>query len=288
MKRSLPPLNWFRAFEASGRRLSFTAAAEELGMTQSAVSQQIRALETRLQTALFMRHARGLTLTDEGRQLLPQIETALSSLAIATSKFDRPETNSDLTISASISISEWLVSPALQSFRAKYPDISIRFLTAIWPDEFANTEADIEVRFGSEKQVGRDALLIEPNRLVALKSPKISAGIHDCPLIEAVGTSRGWAEWGRAKGIEGLAASTFVDSYGLALRLAADGNGIALASAALAGHAISTGVLVPADPASIVGHEGYFLSVDQSNPTAMAFGEWILETVKTTTAGFDF
>ena len=83
MRKPLPPLNWFRAFEASARTLSFTAAAEEISMTQSAVSQQIRALETRLQVSLFARHARGITLTDEGRKLLPQVEAALETLTDA-------------------------------------------------------------------------------------------------------------------------------------------------------------------------------------------------------------
>lgn len=82
MSRSAPPVTWFRAFEAAARHLSFTAAADELGMTQSAVSQQVKAMETRFDTALFTRKPRGLALTDAGRKLVPQVAQALQLAAL--------------------------------------------------------------------------------------------------------------------------------------------------------------------------------------------------------------
>ncbi len=280
MKKPLPPLNWFRAFEVSARRLSFTAAAEEIGMTQSAVSQQIRALETRFQVALFERHARGLTLTDEGRKLLPQVEAALEVLTSATERFEPLPEQSGLTISASISVTEWIISPALQEFRAAHPGISIRFMTAIWPDEFATSQADVEIRFGSEKQVGQDAELLLPNTLMALKSPDLQGDLTELPLIGAVGTSRGWREWAEAAGVGRLEPTVFVDSYGLALQLAQNGNGVALAHPGLAGHALAEGTLVPVHPARIAAKEGYYLSIDRSLRPAVAFREWLLAKVQ--------
>lgn len=275
MRKPLPPLNWFRAFEASARTLSFTAAADEIGMTQSAVSQQIRALESRFQVALFARHARGISLTDEGRKLLPQVETALETLTTATERFDTTPRSTDLTVFASISIIEWVISPALSGFQNLFPDVSVRFLSAIWPDEFNMMQADVEVRFGSDKQVGTGAQALLPNNLVALKSPDLSGTLTDLPLIESVGTSRGWQAWGDAAGISGLKPTLFADSYGLALQLAAQGNGVALASSVLANHAVKNGVLELAHPAYIVGKEGYFLSVNKTNPTSVAFGDWL-------------
>ena len=277
MRKPLPPLNWFRAFEASARTLSFTAAAEEISMTQSAVSQQIRALETRLQVSLFARHARGITLTDEGRKLLPQVEAALETLTDATARFDGAPRETDLTVFASISITEWVISPALQDFRAQHPNISVRFLTAIWPDEFNAMQADVEVRFGSERQVGKDATALLPNDLVALKSPNLRGSLEELPLIEAVGTSRGWQAWSEAAEIEGLKPSLFVDSYGLALQLAAHGNGVALVSSVLAGHAVQSGKLERAHPGVITGKEGYFLCVNRASPASVAFGTWLEE-----------
>ncbi|WP_156892519.1 LysR family transcriptional regulator [Salaquimonas pukyongi] len=121
MAKTLPHLNWFRSFEAAARRMSSTAAAEEIGLTQSAVSQQIKALETRLGVALFHRHARGLSLTDDGRKLLPQVEAALETLKNATSQY---LTNSDgelITIAASISMTEWVIAPSCRSFIGAIP-----------------------------------------------------------------------------------------------------------------------------------------------------------------------
>ena len=93
-------------------------------------------------------------------------------------------------------------------------------MSAIWPDEFNTSRADVEIRFGSEKQVGHGAHAILPNDLVALKSPSLHGDISDLPLIEAVGTSQGWAARGEAAGVSGLRPTLYADSYGLALQLA--------------------------------------------------------------------
>lgn len=275
MSKPLPPLNWFRAFESSARLLSFTAAAAEIGMTQSAVSQQIRALETRLRVVLFERRARGLALTDEGRKLLPQVEAALEQLIAATDQFDLAPSQTELIVRASISMIEWVISPNLGEFHRAHPGVSIRFMTAIWPDEFSAARVDIEIRFGSRKQAGLDAQPVLPNDLIALKSPELHGDIRDLPLIEAVGTSSGWSDWGKAAGIAGLKPSVFVDSYGLALRLAADGNGVALVSSALTRNVLRSGSLITANPTAIPGKEGYFLSLLRPSAPAVAFCDWL-------------
>ncbi len=279
MAKSLPPLNWFRAFEASARRLSFTAAAQEIGITQSAVSQQIRALEQRFGVVLFQRRAQGLALTDAGRTLLPQVEAALAMLSSAADRFDVAAAQGELVVRASISVTEWVIAPALPGFHAAYPDIAIRFQTAIWPDEFQRATADVEIRFGSPKQVGDGAEALLPNTLIPLRSPEAVAPFDNLPRIEAVGTSVGWAAWSRAVGYAPPAPSVFVDSYGLGLRLAADGVGATLASAALVGHALHTGRLVRAHPATIPGGEGYFLSINRPTSAAQAFRDWLMDTV---------
>ncbi len=275
MAKSLPPLTWFRAFEAAGRRLSFTAAAEEIAMTQSAVSQQVKALETRLGVALFTRHARGLSLTDHGRRLLPQVEAALGTLADATEVYDAGPVDRLLTVAASISIAQWVISPRLPEFTALNPEVQVRFLSAIWPDDFHNARADVEIRFGSAKQVGGNAERLKPDRLVALKSPDLEGPLEELPLIEAVGTSSGWRAWGAEMG-RAMRPEIFVDSYGMALQLAAHGNGVALVSALLAKHAVETGALVRAHEGAIAGQEGYYLSVNAEKPEALRFRSWLL------------
>ena len=101
-------MTWFRAFEAAARHLSFTAAADELGLTQSAVSQHVRALEVRFGIQLFQRRPRGLALTDDGRKLLPKVGVALDTLADAAATFDADPTSDLLTIATSVSVAQWL------------------------------------------------------------------------------------------------------------------------------------------------------------------------------------
>jgi len=278
MAKSLPPLTWFRTFEAAGRHLSFTAAAEEIGMTQSAVSQQVKALESRLRVALFTRHARGLSLTDDGRRLLPQVTSSLGQLAAATESYDTGSPETLLTVASSISVIQWVISPNLRDFQERHPEIRVRFLSAVWPDEFLNARADVEIRFGSSKQAGKDAQLLTPNALIALKAPNLGGSIETLPLIETVGTSGGWAAFGQSQGLD-LKPSLFADSYGLALHLAANGNGVALVSALLASHALHQGTLQRAHKASIEGREGYYLSTSGSQQ-AHQFRDWLLEVIQ--------
>lgn len=276
MAKSLPPLAWFRAFEAAARRLSFTAAAEEIGLTQSAVSQHIRSLETRLGVALFNRHPRGLTLTDDGRRLLPDVGAALETLAAATDAFHTGPTQNLLTVASSISVAQWIIAPNLSDFRAKYPNVRLRFLSTIWPDDFQTTRADVEIRFGSERQVGQSAVALSPNRLIALKSPALVGRLEDLPLIESVGTSDGWSAWCEKVGGH-LQPATFVDSFGAALHFAVHGNGVALVSELLAKQVLETGQLIRAHKASIPGKEGYFLHVNDEAPMAKDFRDWFLD-----------
>jgi LysR family glycine cleavage system transcriptional activator len=278
MTKSLPPLNWFRAFEAAARNLSFTAAAEEIGMTQSAVSQQVKSLEMRLGVPLFERKARGLALTDHGRRLLPQVDAALGTLSVATGAFFTDKPANLLTVSASISVIEWLIAPALAQFTAAHPDIAVRFVSAIWPDEFSRTVADIEVRFGSKKQATPAAEMLGRNLLVPLKPPSMKGDIGALPLIDAVGTSDGWKVWGRAADYPDLSPSLFVDSYGLALQLAVQGNGVCLVSELLSAHPLRAGLVELAHDVTIPANQNYFLSIRQDSDAARSFKDWIMTT----------
>lgn len=270
MTKSLPPLGWLRSFEAAARHLSFTMAAEEIGLTQSAISQQVKSLEMRLGVQLFVRHARGLALTDAGRRLLPEVGAPLQALANAMVGMDTRPSRHLLTVAASISVAHWIIAPRLPGFRARFPDVEVRILSAIWPDDFHTTRADVEIRFGSGQQAGPEAQAIRPNRLVAVKAPTLHGPISDLPRIETVGTSSGWQAWSRQ--VEPLPGpSIYTDTYGMALHLAVHGNGVALVNEWMARDAIRTGIVDRAHPASIPSQEGYYLSVTSDKPEADAF-----------------
>ncbi|MCG7518534.1 LysR family transcriptional regulator [Ruegeria sp. Ofav3-42] len=282
MPKTLPPLTWFRSFEAAARRLSSTAAADEIGLTQSAVSQQIRSLESRLGVVLFHRHPRGLSLTDEGRKLLPQVEAALKMLQSAASPYLTEERARHVTVAASISVIEWVISPALPIFHEQHPDTSVRFVSTIWPDEYSALRADVEIRFGSKKQVGRDALPLKPNHLIAVTAPGLSGEFRDLPLIEAVGTSDNWTSWSEATGHSIHAPAYFVDSYGLALQLASTGNGVALVNSLVAQNALNAGQVERMTDASAPATEGYFLATQGATPETDAFVSWFLQLIPET------
>lgn len=280
MSRTLPPLAWFRAFEAAARRLSFTAAANELGLTQSAISQQIRSLELRLGAPLFLRKPRGLALTDDGRKLLPQVDAALQGLAAATRSFEAGQARDLLTVAASVSVAQWILAPKIAGFLAAHPGVRLRLLSAIWPDEFHASLADIEIRFGSEKQVGAGARRLGPDHLIAVAARPLEAPLETQTLIEAVGASEGWAQWAAACGHAApLHASIQVDSYGLALDLARNGVGVALTSSLLAADALATGALIRAHAAEFTGREGYHLAARPGSAPAEDFANWLTEAL---------
>ncbi len=274
MSKSLPPLTWFRSFEAAARTLSFTAAAEEIGLTQSAVSQQVKSLELRLGVPLFVRRPRGLALTDDGRKLLPQVGKALETLAAAAETLEAGPKRNLLTVATSVSVAQWLISPNLPAFAASHPECRIRLLSAVWPDDFHTARADVEIRFGSQKQVGKDAEMLLPNDLIAVKSPTLHGTPDTLPLIETVGTSAGWRNWRFDTG-GSRQPSLYSDTFGMALQMAAHGNGAALVSRLITGHAIATGLVARAHPGSIPSQEGYFLSVREDIPSAAAFRTWL-------------
>lgn len=276
MPRSLPPLTWFRAFEAAARRLSFTAAADELGLTQSAISQQVRALETRLGVPLFQRKPRGLALTDDGRKLLPKVGAAIEQLAAAADAFDAGPTRGLLTIATSVSVAQWILAPRLSGFMNAHPGLRVRLLGAIWPDEFNASIADVEIRFGSKKQVGDSATRLEPDMLIAVAAPGMRGTLEELALIEAVGAAEGWRQWAaQARCTAPLEPTIHVDSYGLALDLARNGAGVALTSSLLAASALAAGEVERAHDAALASTEGYFIAADPRSDPASAFAAWL-------------
>ena len=271
-----PPLTWLRAFEASARHLSFTRAADELGLTQSAVSQHVRALEHRLGHTLFLRTHRQLRLSDAGRLLLPDVTAGLSLLGEATSRFGKPQEAQTLRIATSASVARHVLAARLPGFRAERQGVTLEVRSTVWPDEFAGMPADLEIRFGREQMVGRDAVLLEPSYLHAVATPEIAKAFGagaDIALIEAIGISAQWSDV-----LPDAKADVRVDTHGLAVDFARDGIGAALTHGLISHDLVASGELVALNLNQLPAREGYFLAVRDGSSSALArdFADWLV------------
>ncbi len=270
MPSAMPPLTWFRAFEAAARHLSFTLAADELGFTQSAISQHVRALEERLGNQLFVRGHRSLQLTDAGRLLLPDVAAAMAQLERATERLRPSVSKQRLTVAASASIAQWVIVPRIEAFQQAHPDVALQLVTTIWPDDFSTTNADVEIRFGARELVCHQAELLEPSTLHAVCAPSFRtrlpedltlADLASVPLIQPIGISQSWAEIGRkAAPSINLEPAFLVDTHGLAVDLAVSGAGVALAHRQVSWPAERDGRLTVLPLSFLKADEGYYLA----------------------------
>ncbi len=287
MPKSLPPLTWFRAFDAAARHLSFTQAANELGLTQSAISQHVRALEDHLSTPLFIRSHRALQLTDAARLLVPDVAASLARLTRATARFVPQSAQMRLTLATSVSVAQHLIAPNLHDFQTRHPDVTIQIVTAIWPDDFASTNADIEIRFGTRDVVGQGARLLQPSLLHAVGTPSLNTrfepsdprrSLSDQKLIQPVGLSTSWNTYAA---LDGREADVFVDTHGLAVDLAIGGAGIALTHSLISGPALRDGRLVALPLPALPAEEGYYLHQKPATNQLLqeAFIDWLAKII---------
>jgi LysR family transcriptional regulator, glycine cleavage system transcriptional activator len=176
MLRRLPPLNALKAFEAAARSESFTRAAEELNVTQAAVSQQVKALEATLGVKLFSRERQRLVITEAGREYLAVIRDALDRIAVGTERLVQRQTSGVLTVSTSPDFAaKWLVH-RLGRFAEAHPDIDLRVSATMHHVDFAREEVDLAVRHGDGNWAGFDVARLCAEHLFAVCSPRFVSG----------------------------------------------------------------------------------------------------------------
>lgn len=293
--QSLPPIGWFRAFESAARLLSFTAAADELALTQSAVSQQIRSLEVRFGCVLFVRKHRGIALTDEGRRLLPQVAEGISHLKAASAAFEPAADPGMLTIATSVSIAQWFLVPRLSTFIDQHKNVRVRIVTTVWPDEFVTSTADVQIRFGPLESANTSSKPLGSNRLALVSSPTLIKtnrknlslttldDLSNYPLIQAVGTSDTWQKFADHIGEKtNKQATIFVDSHGMSVDFAKAGSGITLASSLVCSPCITTGSLVQVHSQTIPAQDGYFIETLEGRNMSIAkkFTTWMCKEAR--------
>ncbi len=255
MARRLPPLNALRAFEAGARHLSFTRAAQELHVTQAAVSHQVKALEDHLGVALFRRLTRRLVLTEAGRSLHPAVGEAFDGIAEAVQRLRGGEAGRTVTVSLTPSFGARWLSQRLGRFWAAHPQIDLRLHHSVHLADFRREEVDLAVRWGRGSWPGLTAEFLMRAGFTPVCSPALLEGAHPLrapadlrfhTLLHEEQHTEDWAQWLMAAGVEGVdpRRGQVIDDPSILDRATLEGQGVALGTTSLIGQHLAAGRLV--------------------------------------------
>jgi len=291
----LPPLKAVWYFESAARHLNFSKAAEELNVTHSAISHQIRALEEWVGQPLFERGARGLRLTEVGQQFLPPIRTAFQQLTQAGQAVRHAVRGGPLTVSVLPSLaSKWLV-PRLSDFRNRYPDIDVRISATGHLENIGRGDIDIGIRYGRGKWGDLEAELLLHDDLFPICSPRLLDGpkplrepcdIANFPLLSdsdwRPAEYEFWHKWFELAEISdlGLKPDMTFTASNLMIDAAIAGLGVGLGNTMLAGADIKAGRLVKPFDLSLKLETGYYLVYGPGalkRPKIKAFRDWMFD-----------
>ncbi|MDA9399806.1 transcriptional regulator GcvA [Bradyrhizobium sp. CCBAU 45389] len=290
MTARLPSLNGLRAFEAAARHLSFTLAASELNVTQTAISHQIRRLEEELGIRLFIRQNRALALTPEARDYLPGVRAAFNDLRLATDRLLRKDDDKVLTVSTIASLAaKWLL-PRLTDFQESHPGIDVRITTSTSLVDFQRDNVDVAIRYGRGQWAGLRADWLMADELFPVCSPSLLRGdkplrrpedLKDHVLLHT-NVSDDWRLWltaaGLSAGISRQPGITF-DMTLMTVQAAIDGMGVAMGRTSYVQDDIAKGRLVVPFKIALPADAGFYLvSPDgrREAPKLTAFRQWIL------------
>ncbi|MFW5969557.1 MAG: LysR substrate-binding domain-containing protein [Halofilum sp. (in: g-proteobacteria)] len=289
MQRRLPPPSWLRTFEAAARHMSFTRAAEELHVTQSAVSQQIRLLEDRLGEPLFHRLPRSIQLTEAGKAYLPVVRDAFEQLSLGTEQVFGYSRADLVTIRATPGFGEFWLAPRLGDLYASHPEIEVRVTSTIWNAEFMETGVDLEVRYGTDEWPELETRRLTREYLVPVCAPAMAERLGNDPrrladvrLLHVDGFRNGWAEWLHHADVAGsvdAGRGSHFDTAILPIRLACEGLGIALGRWSLVERHIHDGRLVAPFDISMPVDEAFYVAWPGEEPLraeATVLRDWLL------------
>jgi LysR family glycine cleavage system transcriptional activator len=294
---SLPPLTALRVFEATARLLSFTKAAAELGMTQAAVSYQIKLLEERVGAPLFLRRPRQVELTEAGERFAPRVTEAFTMIGEAYASV-RNAVEGTLVISTIQTFASNWLARHLGSFQMKHPSLAVRLQVDSRMVDFSREEVDIGIRSGAGKWPGLATHLLFRADFSPMLSPKLAAGIGGVkqpadllklPILDP--RDPWWGIWFTDAGVTetDLAGrpGTSMGSQASEANAAIAGQGVAILTPALVAAELADGRLIqPFDLLSNDGH-AYWLAYPEARRNVSkirAFREWLLAEINRTVA----
>ncbi|GGO75379.1 LysR family transcriptional regulator [Marinobacterium nitratireducens] len=267
------PLEWVRAFEAAGRTGSFSAAAQETGLTQSAISQRIGNLERRLGTQLFLRGARGVVLTVDGETWLPYVSSALRTLQQSSEQLFGMKRN-QLVLSASATVIELWITQRLSQLAAA-DSTQYTFRTMVLSADAALQEDVLRVRYGTGDWAYRFKAPLYQERIAPVASKTLAQSGTDwreLPRIAVSGPRAGWQEWVRQTGDPATPVPRYrFDSLCAALAAARKGLGVVLASLPLCADDLAQGCLVRLGEEEMLTPDTYWLLAPDG---VIGAGQW--------------
>ena len=279
----LPPLNWLRAFEATARHLSFTLAAKELNLTQSAISQHVRSLEGWLGQALFLRRTRALSLTEAGANYLPVVREAFDTLAGGTRALTGGGRGQTLRLNCNMAFAGFWLVPRLARLRAAVPWLDLSVITSTWGGQMEPGNTTMDILFVRPEEAGAEAELLMEETITPICHPEFADGNPDWQrdaLMDCAGVIVGWHKWAEAMGAP-LSARHRVELYStymISLMAAAQGQGLAMAQGfMLRAMRATTPVIAPWDH-QLPLSEAYFMQTPAAHaatPASRAFADWI-------------
>jgi LysR family glycine cleavage system transcriptional activator len=290
MGKPLPPLNSVRAFEAAARHLNLSRAAEELGVTQGAISKQVISLEDFIGVQLFIREPGGLQLTSEGANLREAIEPAFTSLAEAFARYSRrPPRSNVVRISTVASFASQFLVPRLSAFAKALPGVDLEFVTSIRLVDLSREEFDLAVRYGPGNWEGVIAVPLGDGHLVPVCCPKIysnAGGNLDTLLANnrriQCSAYNEWRDFSEAAGVDmGKIQPTYmIEEFTVAITAAVLGEGLALLPDVLCQYRIRRGDLVRFSPVNLKNDYAFYL-VHSPNATRRSVVSDVIRWLKT-------
>lgn len=267
MFAELPPLIWLRAFEAAARHLSFTDAAQELNLTQAAVSKHVKSLEQHLRHPLFIRRARSLELTKLGEAYLPKVRDAFERLATGTREVFGGRRGQELTLRCAVSFAVNWLAPRLPAFWERHPGTAIRILSSVWNGAFDADVSDLDIQYGIGDWAGMRCHRLSWETITPLCAPSIAARLHrpndlaNHRLLHVLGYQEGWGTWLSAAGADAVNPGQGVqfDTSLTAFELASQGGGVALGRRSVSSRARASGQLVAPFDLEVPINEAFYL-----------------------------
>lgn len=286
--RTLPPLSTLKVFESAARLRSFKSAAEELNLTQSAISHQIASLERYLGTSLFRRLPGRVELSEKGELYFPVIQDALDRIALTTDLIREQETPRSLTVQVYVTVAvRWLI-PRLQTFKEASPEIAVSLDASQLDWEFNPARADVGIIYTrTPDRPNVTYTLLRRERLMAVCSKEIAKAIaspedlRHFPFLAISGVSEDSLIWAESVGLSGLVQknSPHFDSYLLAIEAAINGQGVVVVPEFLVEADVRSGSLViPIDSDVMQPGAWYFTHVQRRGheQPINSFLNWIL------------